>query len=258
MRRMQLAGVALLLGTVACRGTLSPLSNKINAGQEPFFVFVADGEDGLGDLFAAKPEGGTPFQFTFSRVDEALPALAPGGTMVAFVRTRAPGDTTPGNLVVMNLVNGAERSVQLAGNTVDALAWSADGATIYARRGEAIFTLPAPPAKGELTPVAPGDAAIADSAFRVLLGDPPLGEAVACAGGPGICAHLASGEVQPLSATGTHPTRWPGDSVAYLEDGTWIVRPLGGGTERTIRFTRPVANPRAVSAVGKPAAAPSP
>lgn len=252
MRRMQLAGVALLLGTAACRGTLSPLSNKIDAGREPFFVFVADGEDGLGDLFAAKPEGGTPFQFTFSRVDEALPALAPGGTMVAFIRTRAPGDTTPGSLVVMNLANGAERRVTLAGNPVDALAWSRDGATIYARRGEAIFTLPAPPATGDLAPVSPGDAAVADSAFRVLLGDPPLGEAVTCAGGAGICARLATGEVQPLSAMGTHPTRWPGDSVAYLEAGSWIVRPLAGGTERTIRFTRPVANPRAISAVGKP------
>lgn len=247
MRQREMLAALALLGA-ACRGTMSPLSNKIDVGQEPYFVFVADGEEGVGDLWASEPEGGTPYQVTFTRVDERLPALSPDGTLLAFIRTRAPGDTAAGSLVVMNLLNGAERRVDLAGNQIDGLAWSVDGAVVYARRGEAILAWPAPPASGELAPVAPGDAARADSTFRVLLGEPPLGEAVSCPGGSGVCAAMAGGELVPLSATASSPTRWPGDSVAYLEGGAWTVRPLGGGSTRTIRWSRPVANPRSLTA----------
>lgn len=253
---MTLRGIAavatLTLLASGCRGSLSPLSNRIEVGQEPFFVFVAEGEEGVGDLWAAKPAGGTPYRITFTRPDERLPALAPDGSMLAFVRARAPGDTAAGSLVVMNLLNGAERRVELAGNPVDALAWSADGRAIYARRGEGILVLAAPPARGELTPVSPGNAPAADSAFRVLLGDPPIGEAVPCEDAPGICAVLATGEVTPLSPIAADPIRWPGDSVAYREGEEWVIRPLGGGATRTIRWASPVAHVRSLSAVGAP------
>ncbi|MEO8139520.1 MAG: hypothetical protein ABI742_07745, partial [Gemmatimonadota bacterium] len=71
--RLPAAGLLLL---VACRGSLSPLSNKIEVGKEPYIVFTADGEGGVGDLFASPLQGETQFQITFTRVDERLPALS--------------------------------------------------------------------------------------------------------------------------------------------------------------------------------------
>lgn len=252
MKRWQ-AFPLLLTALVACRGTLSPLSNKLKVGEEPYLVFAADGEGGVGDLFASALVGGTPYQVTFTRVDERLPALSPDGVMLAFVRARAPGDTTAAGLVVMNLLSGAERRAGLdAVGGVDAIAWSADGGTIYLRRGEAIFTLPAPPAHGALTPVQPAEAARADSAFRVLLGRPAVGEAMACPEGEGVCARLGGAPPVPLSPIATAPIRWLGDSVAYLERGEWTIRPLGGGATRILRWTRPVEHPRSVSVFGGP------
>ncbi|TFG50583.1 MAG: hypothetical protein E4H38_03320, partial [Gemmatimonadales bacterium] len=126
--RLVLAGLVLL---AACRGTLSPLSNKVEIGQESYIVFAADGEDGVGDLFASSPGGGTAWQITFGRVDERLPALSPDGVMLAFDRGRLPGDTTTRSVVVMNLLNGAERQVVAPGVLrPSAIAWSADGERI--------------------------------------------------------------------------------------------------------------------------------
>ena len=105
-------GAALPL-LAACSGSLSPLSNKVKVGQEAYVILVADGEDGLGDLFASSTGGGVAFQITFTRVDERLPALAPDGVSLAFVRARAPGDTSELHVAVMNLLNGTERSLDL-------------------------------------------------------------------------------------------------------------------------------------------------
>ena len=117
---------ALLLA-VACRGTLSPLSNRIEVGQEPYVIMVADGEDGLGDLFASSTAGGMPWQITFTRVDERLPSLSPDGISLAFIRSRAPGDTAVRHVAVMNLLNGSERQLPLpAAVRVEQLAWSMD------------------------------------------------------------------------------------------------------------------------------------
>ncbi len=243
--------VTLLLCVAGCRGTLSPLSNRLDVGEEPYLVFSADGEAGAGDLFASALVGGTPYQITFTRVDERLPALSPDGVMLAFIRARAPGDSSAAALVVMNLLNGAERRADLTEvGSVEGLAWSPDGATIYVRRGEAIFTLPAPPANGELVPVQPAAAAAADSAFRVFLGRPPVGEALPCPGGQGVCTRLGAGEVMLLDPTASSPIRWPGDSLAYLEHGEWTIRPLGGGATRMLRWTAPVGHPRSVSVFG--------
>jgi hypothetical protein len=240
-----------LVATAACRGTLSPLSNKLEVGEEPYLAFAADGEAGAGDLFASALVGGTPYQVTFTRLDERLPALSPDGVMLAFVRARAVGGTGAADLVVMNLLNGAERRRRLAlAGGADALAWSPDGATLYARRGDAIFTMPAPPAEGELAPVPPAAALAADSAFRVLLGQPPVGEAMPCPDGPGVCARLGTAPPVVLSPVAAFPIRWLGDSIAYLERGEWTIRPLGGGATRILRWTRPVANPRSVSVFG--------
>ena len=233
---------ALLL--LACRGSLSPLSNKLEVGQQPYVVFVADGEAGVGDLFASIPAGGHSFQITFTRVDEELPSLSADGTMLAFIRSRAPGDFQHRALVVMNLLNGAERRVDADGAVPTALAWSRDGARIYLRQGDAVRVTPAPPAALRLAPVASADRPAADSQLAVLLGAPPLATAVPCDNGVGICARLVDGSQQTITRSGRDPARWTGDSIAYQEDGDWVIRPLAGGKTRALSWAQASGHPR--------------
>jgi WD40-like Beta Propeller Repeat len=227
------AGLFPLL-LIGCRGTLSPLSNKIEVGQQPYLIFAADGEDGLGDLFASALTGGQSFQITFTRVDEALPSLSPDGTMLAFTRSRAPDDPAHRLLVVMNLLSGAERQVDVDGAAPTALAWSADGTRIFLRQGDMVRMTSAPPVALRLDPIAGGDRVAADSQLAVLLGDPPLATAVPCENNEGICAILMDGSRQTITRTGTDPARWSGDSIVYHENEAWVIRPLAGGKTRTL------------------------
>lgn len=244
MSRALVAGVTALL---ACRGTLSPLSNKIDVGREAYVVFVADGEDGRGDLFAAPVAGGTTYQVTFTRVEERLPALAPDGVMLAFARGRDPGDSGAGTVTVFNLLNGAER--RIAGATAGpplALAWSRDGGVLYARTAAGTEQVAAPPATGAWSPVPPDQRARADSAFLVWLGDPPQGVAAPCEAG-GLCVRLDDGRLAPLHPTAILPTRWLGDSVVYREGEDWVVRPLAGGTTRVMQWGARVTGVRGLT-----------
>ncbi len=241
---MRGALVALgLAALVACRGSLSPLSNKVKVGEEPYVVFAAPGEEGVGDLFAAPIGGETAFQVTFSRVDERTPAVSPDGSMVAFVRSRAPGDSTEHQVVVMNLLNGAERRlVGVLPAAPSALAWAPDGSMLYARADGRDYVAEAPPATGDWAPTA---GAAADSAFAVLVGDPPVGRVEGC--GAGLCIRLPSDSLIPLADSATAPARWPGDSVAYLSRGEWVIRPLGGGRTRGVRWGKGLAVPAALA-----------
>lgn len=239
----RLRGVLFLLALMpGCRGTLSPLSNRLEIGQESYFVFVADGEEGFGDLFAAPPSGGQSYQITFTRLDEHGPVLSPDGVLLAFLR-RTHGDNGLSQPVMMNLVNGAERMVQDAGQ-VDALAWSGDGTRLYLRTPAGIQVVDAPPATG-ISRVEAGEYPRADSGFKVLLGDPPIGEAVSCPQG-GVCAQLASGPTV-LAAEGRSPARWGSDSLIYTVGDDLVVRPLGGGAIRLLKLTGTLKNPREVS-----------
>ncbi|HWA17193.1 MAG TPA: hypothetical protein VG817_12210 [Gemmatimonadales bacterium] len=235
--------VLFLLAMLGCRGTLSPLSNRIDIGQESYFVFVADGEDGLGDLFAAAPVGGQAYQITYTRLDEQQPRLSPDGVVLAFLR-RSHGDSARLEPVFMNLVNGAERTIADAGD-VTALAWSADGTQLYLRGASGIKVVDAPPARSVVRTVDGAMLATADSAFKVLLGEPPVGEAISCEQG-GVCASVASG-VTLLAAEGKFPANWGKDSLVYSVGNDLIVRPLGGGATRTVRFTGALKSPRQVS-----------
>jgi hypothetical protein len=242
--RLGPAGAAACLVLLAgCRGTLSPLSNKLKIGEESYVVFVADGEEGRGDLFAAPPVSGTAFQVTFTRLDERVPALSPDGATVTFLRSREARDSTGVSLVFLNLINGAERRVA-APPGVEALRWSADGNTVLARSGNRFFRTAAPPQPLVIEPVPDAARPGADSLFRVLLGMPPLGEARPCSNGAGVCAWLASGDTLRLSVSGSAPVAWGNDSVGYFEDGALVVRPLAGGRTRAIRWSNSMGHPR--------------
>jgi hypothetical protein len=236
-------GGVLLLGVMACRGTISPLSNKLEVGHESYIVFVADGEEGLGDLFAAAPTGGEAYQITFTRIDESHPVLSPDGVVLAFLR-RNHGDSSQAVPVMMNLVSGGERTVKDAG-AVSALAWNGDGSRLYLRGPSGIMAVDAPPAPMTISKVDAAEYQQADSAFKVLLGDPPIGEAIACDQG-GICASLASG-ITVLAGEGHSPARWGSDSLVYSVGNELLVRPLGGGAVRMVRFTGNLKDPRQAS-----------
>ena len=243
------ASLFSVLLLVSCRGSLSPLSNKLQVGQEPYLIFVADGESGAGDLFASQTGGGAVFQVTFTRVDERLPALSPDGTMLAFVRSLTPGSMARQVLVVMNLLNGAERQEELEAPFPDAIGWSADGRDIYVRSGDELFRTAPPPRSLGIAPVPAEVRAAAESALSVLLGDPPLAEAVPCDSG-GVCARFGDGTRQTITASGAEPARWMGDSIVYREGGDWVIRPLGGGRPRVLRVSRDLGHLRSLTVFG--------
>lgn len=231
MNRFRTAACSLaffsLLG--GCRMSLSPLKNRIGIGVESYVVFDAPGESDEGDLFAVNAEGGQVFRITFSRAHEAAPALSPDGVMLAFIRGRTAVDTSGHRVWVMNLLNGAERKIELpegAGAPV-AVAWSGDGTRLFIRAGRD-YAASAPPKDPDVQPASPAG----DSAFRVLLGEPPVGEVVACPDGAGICARLGDGTVQVLTDRGRNALAWGSDSVAYLVGDQLEVRPLAGGNVR--------------------------
>lgn len=222
------------------------MSNKLKVGQESYIVFVADGEDGKGDLFASPPQGGKAFQVTFTRVDERSPALSPDGSILAFLRGRGAGDSTGASLVILNLLNGAERRIDAPAGA-NGVKWSPDGSALLVRTDAEVLSTPAPPLPLQLTTVPQSQQPQSDSLFRAILGDPPVGEAVACSSGRGVCARLSSGDSLTLSLEGSLPTGWSSDSVAYLEGGAFVIRPLAGGRTRTIRWDREFKNPRGLT-----------
>jgi len=242
--------LATALPLAGCR--LSPLTNRIAAGEQPFVVFVAAGRAGGADLFAVGAEGGEAIQITFTLAPERAPALDPTGVMLGFIRG-ATQDGGAGYLVVMNLRNGAERDLALGGGArhAERVGWSEGDATLYVRAGDSVWRSPAPPAALALEPL-PREhprRARADSALGVLLGRPALARAGPCdsLGGRGVCATLPNGTRQLLAAEGKDPFRWGADSVAYFLDGQIEVRPLGGGRARRVEWVRPPANPRGAS-----------
>jgi hypothetical protein len=235
----------------ACRGTLSPLSHRIAVGADAYAVYAADGEDAAGDLFAIPAGGGTSYQITFTRLDERLPALSPDGSLLAFVRGRTVGDTAACAVWLMNLINGAERRLTEEGEAnPTALGWSVDGTSLYLRTAAGTFAAAVPPDPPRLTPLSGAALAHADSALALLLGDPPLAEAIACPDAPGLCARMLNGTVASLAPEGSQAARWGTDSIAYLERGEYHIRPLAGGTTRLLRRTGAEPHPRGLTYFG--------
>jgi hypothetical protein len=231
------------LGVVLAGCSLSPLHRKIKVGEEPFVVFVATGSDGKTDLFASTPVGGDPVRLTFTAMVEAMPRLTPQGDMVAFIRTRSSDSGL--DLVVMNLLSGAERLLELPpeAGPVTALGWSSDRSAIFLRGATARWRVTAPPAPIAMALLDADEAAQADSVLMVRLGSPAFARAEVCSDG-GICVTGPSGIPGKVSPSGTAPFRWGSDSLAWFDDDRIMIRSLGPGTARHLTWTGGVSEPR--------------
>lgn len=227
MRDLRSIAAVLLLGS----GCTTPLSNRIEVGEEPFVIGVGEGPDRQTDLYAASANGGAFIRLTFTRLEERFPALSPDGIRVAFFRA-GPGDIpAKWNLVIYDLRRNDEHSAPLppAAGAPEALGWSGDGARLAVRAG-GIF-LASPATELELTPVPEPSALPADSLTRPLLGDPPAAMIRACAGA-GLCVMTAGDSASPLPPDARDAIRWGGDSLGYFTARGFEVRPLAGGRSR--------------------------
>jgi hypothetical protein len=244
--------------SAGCRDTFYPLKNRITPGLDPFVVFAAEGQGGTRELWAAHTGGGRVFQLTFTLGDESAPALAPGGGVLAFVRSTSRSDTLGRRIWFMNLVTGAERDMpSLPDSSIpERLAFSADGARLYARTQTGLWSVDAPPAISSPRRLVASDSVVADSVLTVYLGDPPFARIAACAAKAGwICAFPAGKEETPLQEGGVDPVRWGPDSVGYLVGDRLVVRSGGAGRSREVMWTSVPRNPESPTYA---AAAPQP
>lgn len=232
---MNRLALVLLLGTAGCN--FSPLMNKIEIGQEPFVVVVGEGADGRADLFAVSAGGGAMTQLTYTTLLEVGPTLTPEGALLGFLRMRDTLAGTPREIVVMNLLNGSERRMDLPASAgqPQALGWSDDQTTLYVRTDRGRWALAAPPGDPSAREVAATDAA-ADTALTLWLGRPRFARAIEC--GTGVCAVTARGDSAPLAPVGRDPMRWGNDSVAWFEGERLMVRSLGPGLSRRVEWSR--------------------
>jgi hypothetical protein len=232
------AGVRLithLLLFTACGVT--PLTNHVKIGEEPFVIVVGEGPDRQTDLFAAPAGGGTFFRLTFSPPEERFPAIAPAGDKVAFLRAAGGRRGPPWALVILDLLTNGE-SVSLLppeAGAPERVGWSRDGSRVVVSAG-GFFARPVTSEERFLRGVPEDSSALADSVSRPLLGEPPRGVVRECASG-GLCIVAATGEITPLDSGATGATRWGADSVGYFMGSAFEVRPLAGGTARRPAWT---------------------
>lgn len=243
--------LSALVVLTSCRISMSPLQNRLAPGEEPFAVFVANGEAGLGDLYALRADGGTTIPITYTRVRELAPSLSPAGTALAFIRETVAGNPTTRRVVVLNLLNGNEALIPGTRQPA-AVAWSADGTTLYIRTGGEVLAAAAPPAEPRVRALDSLESAHADSAFWALLGTPAFGRAVECPES-GVCVVLADGSRNVLAADGRGAVRWGSDSVGYFVGAGFVVRPLGAGRAREVKLIPPREDPREMTFYPGPA-----
>ena len=211
---------------------VTPLTNRIKIGEEPFVIAVGEGPDGQTDLFAAPAGGGAFARLTFNRPPEKFPRISPDGGRVAFLRAanREPGPHW--TLVILDLMNNGERVTPLpkdAGEP-ERLGWTRDGTRVVLS-AQGYFVTAAPPLAAAFTRIPADSLALADSLSRELLGDPPHGIVRECMNG-GLCIMAQTGEVTPLDSAARDAVRWGADSVGYFLPHGFEVRPLAGGHPR--------------------------
>jgi hypothetical protein len=245
-RRVRIAGVLLL---AACESTFLPLRGEFDVGRDPMVIFVAGDGPAGGDLYAVSTAGGRAIPITFSTVGEMRPALSPAGGQVAFLRAGSLTDSAPASVWVMNLVNGAERQVELPEDAgpPEQVGWTDDGRSLVMRAGGRLYRAEAPPANDAARPVPGAERASAESALAVLLGSPAFARAVPCANPEDLCVVGDTGSPALFAPGAREPARWGDDSVAYLERDRLVVRPLAAGRARQVEWSAVPARPRQLS-----------
>jgi len=239
--------LTLLFG-VAC-GTVAPLRGKIDVGRESYAVFVG-GSGMSGDLYAVRAEGGPAHQVTFTPVAELRPALAPDGAGLAFLRGVSLRDSTPASVWVMNLLNGAERELELpeGAGRPERVAWSDGGRTIVVQTESNLFLFDAPPERPDPRPVPDTDRASAESSLAVLLGDPVFARVVPCKRADDLCVLTRRGRSSILAQAAHDPVRWGTDSVAFFTAGGLLqIRPLAKGRPRLLHVSNAPPHVRQVT-----------
>jgi hypothetical protein len=217
------------------------MRHRIDAGRETFAVFVADAPDGRGDLYAMTGVGSDVVQLTFTLPAEWRPRLSPGGDVVAFLRSRDMRDTLRTRVWLLNLLNGAERELALpdSSGVPEDLGWSDDGRALGVRTSAGTWSLSTPPAPPAAV-VLPGVAA-----FPVRVGYPPFASIAPCADmATNLCVYPDSGTPAVLDDGARDAFRWGDDSVAYVRGRDVVIRPLGRGRSRTLRWREGLRNPR--------------
>jgi hypothetical protein len=226
--------IAVPLLAAAC--SFSPLANRIDIGEEAFVVLVATGPEGMTDLHAVPAGGGTTARITFTSLVESHPALSRGGDVVAFLRGTGSLPDTPRDLVVMNLLNGAERTLPTPADVgrIDRLAWSDDGTQLLLATATGTWAIAAPPAEPVATQLDGEAREVADSALATWLGRPRFARAFNCPADQGVCLVGPSGDTAVLTARGRDPFAWGRDSVGWFEGDAMYVRSLGPATPRPV------------------------
>lgn len=216
---------------------VTPLTNKIKVGEEPFVIAVGEGVDGMTDLFAAPAGGGSFTRLTFNRPEERFPHLSPDGSMVAFLRSSGTESGGHWLLVVQNLLTNAERAMPLPGDAgePERLGWDRDGKRVVVSAA-GYFAATVPPAAPVLARFPADSLPLADSLSREVLGDPPQGVVQRCMNGAA-CILAADGALTLLDSTVAGAMRWGADSVGYFVPGGFEVRPLRGGRSRRPLWT---------------------
>lgn len=238
---------AFFLGLMltAC-GVLPPLRHKFEVGRDPYVILVADAPDGRGDLWAMSPEGSDMVQLTFSLPAEWSPRLSPSGDVIAFLRSREQSDTARTRIWLLNLLNGSEREVRLPDSSGAplAIAWSEGGRALVVRTTRAMFRLNAPPSPPAPVELSGADLAAGARAMEVTVGSPAFARVAPCDGTNALCVYPDSGPPDTIAAGASNPVRWGNDSLAYGMDGELVVRPVGPGRERLVRWRESLVNPR--------------
>ena len=234
MRNVSLRWTLLVAVSLVAGCGLSPIDHRIKLGEEPFVVFVGEGNDHNTDLFTTTTSGGHVYQLTFTRVIEEAPALANGGGMVAFLRMRDTLAGTRRDVVIMNLANGAEKLIPLpvSAGLALALGWDTGDSVVYVRTDRGLWQASIPATGDAATAVPDDDTLVASQAMGAWLGQPPFAEAIPCR--TGLCIVGPRHDTTSLSATGHDPMRWGRDSVAWFEGSEIIVRSLGAGRARRV------------------------
>jgi hypothetical protein len=214
-------------------------------GHDPYAVFVG-GEALNGDLYAVRPEGGTPTQITFTTVAESRPALAPDGIGLAFIRGTSLNDSTPATVWVMNLLSGSERELALpkGAGAPERVGWESNGSSVIVRTDSGLYRVSTRPGPPQSTPVPEAERAQAESSLAILLGDPVFTRVVPCESRRDLCLVGATGKRGLLAQSVRDPVRWGGDSVGFFVGDRLQIRPLRRGRPRLLLITNTPERPR--------------